>query len=109
MPDRVVQSVPGPGADGKTKGARKKGPGKGKKVDGPGGLVDDLVAEGDGEPEAWYRSASLEDVLDELSRYVPSHVSLAEPAHIPRSRFISNLSQEELASPERVCFQIEQA
>lgn len=38
-----------------------------------------------------------------------SPFSSEDTADVWKSRFISNLSQEELASPERVCFQIEQA
>lgn len=38
------------------------------------------------------KEAGLEDVLEDLS-----------------SRFILNLPAEELASPERICFQVEQA
>ncbi|GHJ88798.1 hypothetical protein NliqN6_5200 [Naganishia liquefaciens] len=93
---RSVFEVPGPLASTKPDAPRKKSAPR-KKTKGPKGAVvatssDQVAVSPEDEAESWYRSATLEDVLDELS-----------------SRFIACLSEEELASPERTCFQIEQA
>lgn len=68
---------------------RKKTPGTGKKPRREGKKVPDDVAGSEGdEPEAWYRRASLADVLDELSRCVPlslmtgSSLTLGQPIHL---------------------------
>ncbi|KAJ9097409.1 hypothetical protein QFC19_006779 [Naganishia cerealis] len=83
------------GAGGKPRTAAGK---RGKKATSGG--VGSTRGNDDGHPPttttgaggSWYSSATLQDILDELS-----------------SRFILHLPEEELASPERVCFQIEQA
>jgi len=49
-----------------------------------------IIASGSG--SSWYQTASFEEILEDLS-----------------SRFILNLPEEELGSPERICFQLEEA
>jgi len=56
-----------------------------------------------------YKHASHDEVLEDLSRFVCSVYSDYHDAHSVRSRFILNLPDEELASLERICFQVEQA
>lgn len=62
----VLTASPSTEAKAKAK-PRKRAPGTGKKGKKDLAAVVD-TGSGDDEPEAWYRRASLEDVLDELSR-----------------------------------------
>jgi len=55
-----------------------------------------------------YKDASHEEVLEDLSRYAYSYIwRISLTRYL--SRFILNLPDEELASLERICFQVEQA
>jgi hypothetical protein len=56
-----------------------------------------------------YKHASHDEVLEDLSRFVCAIYSNHHNTHSVRSRFILNLPDEELASLERICFQVEQA
>lgn len=58
-----------------------------------------------------YSDLSQGEVLEDLSRFVSPHLLIIPGSHhaYSSSRFILNLPEEELASVERVCFQVEQA
>ena len=56
-----------------------------------------------------YSNLSRDEVLEDLSRCVSPSLSSLPAVLTIDSRFILNLPEEELASVERVCFQVEQA
>ena len=55
-----------------------------------------------------YKYSTIEEVLDDLSRSALIQLLLGCDQSVP-SRFILNLPDGELASLERICFQVEQA
>lgn len=72
--------------------------------------INPSVDSAESQPRFSYKDASHEEVLEDLSRCVFSPASLLTLTEILfLSRFILNLPDEELASLERICFQVEQA
>jgi mRNA-decapping enzyme subunit 2 len=64
------------------------------------------------EPDTFFQLASFEQVLDDLSWYMPFLPSPPKTITLTSassSRFIVNIPPEELVSVPRICFQIEQA